>query len=105
MSHTKSHYADGDEKAPGMYFLREELDCENLGFTVLETEAGWDGMEHDHESDGQEEVYHLVEGSATLDVEGEELALEPGDTVRVAADAGRSLTTDEASTFVIAGAP
>ena len=105
MSYTKANHADGDEKAPGMYFLREELDCENLGLTVIEAEAGWTGMEHDHADDGQEEVYYLVEGAATMDVDGDEVTLSAGDALRVAGDASRQLTADEASTLVVAGAP
>jgi mannose-6-phosphate isomerase-like protein (cupin superfamily) len=105
MSYTKSSHTDGDEKAPGMYFLRGELDCENLGFTVIDAEAGWTGMEHEHGEDGQEEVYYLVEGSATMDVDGDEVAMSAGDALRVAADASRQLTTEESSTFVVAGAP
>ncbi|MFB6090591.1 MAG: cupin domain-containing protein [Halobellus sp.] len=105
MSHTKAYYTDGDEKAPGMFFLREELDCENLGFTVVEVEAGWEGMEHDHGDGDHEEVYYLVDGAATLDVEGESVDLEPGDAVRVAPEAVRTLSADEDSTLVVAGAP
>ena len=105
MSYTKASHTDGDEKAPGMYFLREELDCENLGFTVIEAESGWTGMEHDHDEGGQEEVYFLVEGAATMDVDGDEVTMTAGDVLRVAADASRQLTVDEASTFVVAGAP
>ncbi|WP_435184640.1 cupin domain-containing protein [Halobellus sp. EA9] len=105
MSHTKSHYTDGDEKAPGMFFLREELDCENLGFTVVEVDAGWEGMEHDHEDRGHEEVYYLVDGAASLEVDGDAVDLDPGDAVRVAPEAVRTLTADEDSTLVVAGAP
>ncbi|MFB6252846.1 MAG: cupin domain-containing protein [Halobellus sp.] len=105
MSYTKTYYADGDEKAPGLYFLREDLDCENLGFTVIEVDAGWEGIEHDHESDGQEEVYYLLDGAVTLDIEGDEVSLEPGDAVRVAGDTARKMTAQEASTLVAVGAP
>ncbi|MFA1611962.1 cupin domain-containing protein [Halobellus rubicundus] len=105
MSHTKSHYTDGDEKAPGMFFLREELDCENLGFTVVEVDAGWEGMKHDHEDRDHEEVYYLVDGTASLEIDGDTVDLDPGDAVRVAPEAVRTLTADEDSTLVVAGAP
>lgn len=105
MSYTKASVAEGDEKAPGLYFLRETLDCENLGFTVLDAEAGWSGMEHDHESNDHEEVYYLVEGNASIEVDGTEVSMGPGDAVRVAPDSTRTLNASESSTFVIVGAP
>ncbi|MFB6091798.1 MAG: cupin domain-containing protein [Haloquadratum sp.] len=105
MSHAKASYEDGTEKAPGMFFLRDELDCENLGFTVVDVDGGWSGMEHDHADGGHEEVYYLVDGSATIDIEGTEVAMEPGDAVRVAPRSSRQLSAAEPSTFVVAGAP
>lgn len=98
-------YEDVEPRAPGMYFLRDALDCDHLGVTVLETEPGWEGMEHDHAEDGQEEVYVLVEGAATLTVEGETFDLSAGDAVRLDPEEHRQLETDEACTFVLVGAP
>ena len=106
MSHTEANYRDGDEKADGMFFLREALDAENLGFTVVEADPDWTGMEHDHADEGEEEVYYLVEGGATLHVDGESVDLEPGDAVRVSPDASRQLENgSEESRLVVAGAP
>ncbi|WP_336025274.1 cupin domain-containing protein [Halobellus salinisoli] len=105
MSYTKASVGEGDEKAPGMHFLRETLDCENLGFTVLDAEAGWSGMEHDHAEDDHEEVYYLVEGTAAIEVDGTKVQLDAGEAVRVAPDATRTLSASESSTFVIVGAP
>jgi uncharacterized cupin superfamily protein len=51
--------------------------------------------EHDHADDGQEEVYTLLAGSATLHVGGKEYALEPGVFARVAPDATRKITTGD----------
>ncbi len=103
---TSVNYRDGDEKAPGMFFLREALDCENLGLTVIEADEGWTGMEHDHAEEGQEEVYLLARGSATLVVEGEEHELAEGDAVRVAPEETRELHAgDGGAHVVVAGAP
>ena len=49
--------------------------------------------EHDHADDGQEEVYTLLAGSATLHVGGQEIPLEPGVFARVAPHATRKITT------------
>jgi len=105
MAHTTVNYADVEQRAPGMHFLRDALDCERLGVTVLEADEGWTGMEHDHAEDGHEEVYLLLSGSGSLTVDGEEIALAAGDAVRVPGGASRQLAFDEESRMVIAGAP
>jgi mannose-6-phosphate isomerase-like protein (cupin superfamily) len=105
MSHTKVNYEETETRY-GMHFLREPLDCENHGVTVVDAEPGWEGPEHEHGERDHEEVYLLVEGDATITVEGEELALEAGDAVRVAPGATRQVTNgDIQSQFVITGAP
>jgi len=105
MSHSKANYVDGNERAEGMYFLRETLGCENLGVTVVDAEAGWTGMEHDHADRDHEEVYYLVDGDVTLVVDGDEVGMAPGDAVRVDPGASRRLRAEAASTLVVAGAP
>lgn len=105
MSYSKTQYGDVEQRAPGMYFLRDALGCEHLGITVLDADKGWTGMKHDHAEEGHEEVYVLIEGSGSITVDGEELALTAGDVVRVDPGASRTLEFDEASTMVIAGAP
>ncbi|GAB3688833.1 cupin domain-containing protein [Salinarchaeum chitinilyticum] len=105
MAYDTVNYESVEPAAPGMHFLRDALDAENLGVTVLDAEAGWDGMEHDHAEDGQEEVYVLLEGAATVTIEGEEVAMEAGDAVRIDADASRSIEVEEDSQWVLVGAP
>lgn len=105
MTHSMVTYDEVEARAPGMHFLRDALDCENLGITVLDATAGWEGKEHDHSHDDQEEVYLLVEGAGTLSVDGEELDLDAGDAVRVEAGATRRLDFEEDSQMVIVGAP
>ena len=57
---------------------------------LLEIEAGCTGYpEHDHLSDGQEEVYVIVRGSAILIAGGEQYTLEQGAMVRVAPETKR----------------
>ena len=103
---TRADYHDGEEKAPGMFFLRDALDCENLGLTVVDADEDWEGMEHDHADEGHEEVCLLARGSATLDVEGTEYDLREGEAVRVAPEESRRLRAgDEGAHVVVAGAP
>lgn len=80
-----------------MHFLRDTLDCERLGVTILDCEAGWTGKEHDHADDDQEEGCLLIEG--------EEVAMESGDALRIAPEATRRVRNGGIeSTFVLAGA-
>jgi mannose-6-phosphate isomerase-like protein (cupin superfamily) len=106
MSHTTVNYANEEALGGALHMLRDPLDCDHLGVSVLDADPGWTGMEHDHADDGQEEVYLLVEGAATLDVEGDEVAMGPGDAVRVDAEATRRLEAgDDGARLVVAGAP
>lgn len=105
MGYDTVSYGDVEPSVPGMHFLRDALDCENLGITVVEADDGWDGMEHDHADDGQEEVYLLLAGEATLDVEEDTIELTAGDAVRVDPDNSRHLAfIDDDSRMVIVGA-
>jgi mannose-6-phosphate isomerase-like protein (cupin superfamily) len=64
----------------GLYheFLRRPaMSC---GLYVLE--AGADDPQTPH---GEDEIYHVLEGSATVEVDGEQRPVGPGDTVFVAA--------------------
>jgi mannose-6-phosphate isomerase-like protein (cupin superfamily) len=106
MSHETVNYHDVDAIAGGMHFLRDPLDCETVGLTVLECDPGWTGKEHDHEAGDHEEVYFLVEGEATVTVDGEDVPMTAGDALRVAPDATRRIENgDTESLFVLAGAP
>jgi len=105
MSYDTANYRDVETKAPSMHFLREPLDCENLGITVLEPKAGWTGKEHDHAEQDHEEVYLLLDGAATIEVDGEEVTMEPGDAVRVDPGSSRQIRVEEDARMVVAGAP
>ncbi|GAA0719784.1 mannose-6-phosphate isomerase-like protein (cupin superfamily) [Halorubrum trapanicum] len=106
MGYDTTAYDDVEPRAPGMYFLREALDCENLGVTVVEADDGWEGMEHDHGDAHHEEVYVLLHGEATLTVAGDDVDLAPGDAVRVDPGSTRDLAfSADGSKMVIAGAP
>lgn len=60
--------------------------------------------EHDHTGDGQEEVYFVLEGDATLRCDGEERRVECGTFVRVPPEATRSwLPGDRGVTLVVVG--
>ncbi|WP_435068677.1 cupin domain-containing protein [Haloplanus sp. C73] len=105
MSHALVDYHDVDSVGGGLHFLRDALDCSNLGVSVLDVDAGWSGKPHDHADDGQEEVYVLIEGAATVTVGDETVRMLAGDALRVDPETTRQIDTEESSLFVIAGAP
>jgi quercetin dioxygenase-like cupin family protein len=106
MSPEKVTYEETDAVAGGLHFLRDPLGCENLGVSVLECDPSWEGKPHDHAEEGQEEVYVLVDGAATVSVDGEDVEMAAGDALRLAPDERRQIRNgDDPSTFVLAGAP
>jgi quercetin dioxygenase-like cupin family protein len=105
MAHSLANYDDVDPVGGGLHFLRDSLDCSNLGVSVLDVEAGWSGKAHDHADDGQEEVYVLVEGAATVTVGDETVSMSAGDALRVDPETTRRIDAEADSLFVVAGAP
>jgi mannose-6-phosphate isomerase-like protein (cupin superfamily) len=68
----------------GMKKARAELGVESFGMQVIDLPPNYqDYPEHDHEADGQEEVYSVMRGSGELDVEGERIPLTPDVLIRV----------------------
>ena len=106
MSYTKVDYQDVEPVADGLRFLREPLECEQLGVSILTCEPGWEGKAHDHADQNHEEVYVLVEGEAAITVDDEDVSMTAGDALRVDPDSTRQLHNGDAeSMFVLAGAP
>lgn len=69
-----------------------ELGVESFGLQVLDFPPGFEHYpEHDHSQDGQEEVYLVLRGSATFEVDGEPVALDGGRVLRVPAESRRRL--------------
>jgi len=61
--------------------------------------------EHDHSDDGQEEVYTVLEGAATLRAGGSEYRMEPGTFARVGAgERRRFVTGDQPARMLAVGA-
>ena len=71
--------------------LRKDLGVESFGLNLMLLEPGQRGRVHRHER--QEEVYVVLEGTLTLEIEGGEThTLEPRDAARVAPDVRRQLS-------------
>ncbi|WP_253738843.1 cupin domain-containing protein [Halohasta salina] len=105
MSYTKVDTDEVEPVADGLHMLREPLESEQLGVSLLSCEPGWEGKPHDHADEGQEEVYVLVEGAAVVTVDDEKVPLTAGDALRVDPESTRQIHNgDEESLFVLAGA-
>ena len=52
---------------------RKTLGADAFGFNVVDLEPGGELPEHDEAESGQEEIYIVLEGDATLVADGEEL--------------------------------
>ena len=77
----------------GRFLLaRKGLGVTSFGMNVERFPAGYsDYPDHDHEKDGQEEVYFVVEGAVTLHAGDEAFELTPGTFARVGPEQKRKL--------------
>jgi mannose-6-phosphate isomerase-like protein (cupin superfamily) len=106
MEHDTVNYNDTDTNHGAMHMLRDELGCEQLGVTVVDCNPGWEGPEHEHGDEQHEEVYVLIDGEATVTVDGEDVHMTSGDAVRVPPESTRQIRNgDTQSTLVLAGSP
>ena len=57
---------------------RAELGVESFGMQMIDLPPNYENYpEHDHEQDGQEEVYVALRGSGEIEIEGERFPLDP----------------------------
>ena len=70
-----------------------ELGIESFGLQVLDFPAGFSHYpEHDHASDGQEEVYVVLRGSADFEIAGERVPAGVGAMLWIGPDSRRMCT-------------
>lgn len=87
-------YYQGPNAIPGIRFhtAARELGVTAWGMNVLALDSGCtDYPEHDHEKDGQEEVYVVLRGEGILQAGGEQTSLTSGMMVRVGPSEKRKL--------------
>jgi quercetin dioxygenase-like cupin family protein len=95
----------GKNAIPGIRFrpARQALGVSSWGMSVLELDPECSGYpEHDHASEGHEEVYLVLKGSIVLRANGEERTLSAGDFVRVAPDVKRKFVTKKEGATILA---
>ncbi|QDX41146.1 cupin domain-containing protein [Salarchaeum sp. JOR-1] len=111
MPHTNAHVSDAESVLPDdvqgeMWMLRDELDTESLGFTVLALEAGEETMSHAHLDDDQEEIYYVVTGGVDVDFGDHTVSLDTDEAIRISPEEERQIQNrDEFSKLVLASAP
>jgi mannose-6-phosphate isomerase-like protein (cupin superfamily) len=85
--------------------VREHLGIHSFGINAFT--PGEDGTlvnEHDEAGSGQEELYILLDGKATFEVDGEAVDAQPGTLVYVAPEARRKVT-GEGTVLVVGATP
>jgi mannose-6-phosphate isomerase-like protein (cupin superfamily) len=89
-------------------FARKGLGVTSFGMNVERFPAGYaDYPDHDHEKDGQEEVYFVIEGSATMEAGNESFELTSGTFARVGPGQTRKLVpgADGVTLLALGGKP
>lgn len=82
---------------------REALGVSSWGMNILELDPGCnDYPEHDHASDGHEEVYVVLRGAVVLRAADTESTLTAGDLVRVGPKTRRKFVTTDAGATLLA---
>ena len=95
---------DFDSAYGGAFKLvRHGLGVESFGIQVIDMPPNADQYpEHDHSEDGQEEVYTVLEGSATIQIDGKDYKLEPGVFACVPSGHKRKIVTAETPVRLLA---
>ncbi len=92
----------------GFVKARAELGVTSFGMQVIRMPADYnDYPEHDHENDGQEEVYVALKGSGWIEIDGERVDLDKDMLVRVSGGARRKVHAgpEGLQMLVIGGSP
>ena len=99
----KSHEEFETAFGGAMRLVRHGLAVESFGIQVFDMPPNADRYpEHDHSHDGQEEVYSVLEGVATLTAGGEDYEMRPGTWARVGPGETRKWTTGAEGARVLA---
>jgi quercetin dioxygenase-like cupin family protein len=79
-----------------------ELGISAFGLYQVELPGGAETVRHDHRDDGAEDAYAVLRGSGTVVVDGNEVAVAPGDFIAVTPESTRYVRADEGGLVFIA---
>lgn len=94
-SHQVVHAGDVEAHHDVFRALTDRLGVVGFRINQLELAAGKEGPEHDHLTNGQEEVYAVIGGSGVLRADGEEIPLRPGHFVYCPPEVRRQMIAGE----------
>src|SRR5262245_42917893 len=87
------------------YKMRKALGTTAFGINEIHLAPGAEGVEHNEQDTGHEEVYVVLEGTGTFTIDGSEVEVTPGDYLRVDAASTRLVVGGDAGiTFLAVGA-
>lgn len=98
-------YYQGEHQLPGIKFryAGKDLGISTWGMNVIELGPHCTNYpEHDHKSNGEEEVYVVLSGSAVLQSGSKKWPLEQGMMVRVAPERKRKILTGAQGAVILA---
>ncbi len=87
---------------------RAELGVESFGMQIIDMPPNFENYpEHDHEQDGQEEVYVTLGGGGEIEIEGERHPLDADHVVRVGPGVTRKVWPGDAGIrlLIVGGKP
>ena len=88
---------------PSLKAVGYELRTDEMRPSVWVFEEGDSNRIHKHTE--QEELYYFIDGSATMEIDNDEIDVEEGDFVAVSPEAWRRISTEEGCTVFAVGAP
>jgi quercetin dioxygenase-like cupin family protein len=91
MGYSKVNLDEIEPTGPGgmVRFVRRELDLQAFGINWFELPPNADGVHHDEQESGQEEVNVIIRGSGTYVIDGQEVPVRAGDVFRFDPDTER----------------
>ena len=106
MSYRKVNYEEVEQVSSAMHFLRDPLETDQVGVTVVRCDPGWKSRPHDHADNDHEEIYVLIEGGATVVVDDENVEMTAGDALWISPESSRQIRNgDVESAFVLVSGP
>jgi len=100
---TVKRYEDLESYQGHFLYAGKGLGVTAWGMNVLRLPPDWqDYPDHDHAQDEQEEVYVVLQGSATLTADGKSWELKPGTLVRVGSGQKRKIAPGSQGVVILA---